>query len=469
MNENMVLLFKKLAIPLSIVFIFSIIIALLVSKTASHLSLYIIIFIFIAILSFIKTEYAIYFLLFSMLLSPEIKLATAGSGASMETSRQLVIRFEDVILIIIGLIWLAKIAIHKELGLILRTPLNKPIAFYMLACVFPTFLGALFGRLEIKTGSLYLIKYLEYFVIYFMIVNYVDTEKIAKRFINVAIITALLIALFAIYQIPSGNRVTAPFEGERGEPNTLGGYLIFMIAIGFGLFINQSGIWDKLKWGIFCLILFIPFLYTLSRSSWLAAIPMGISFIFMSKKRVFILLLLSLVAIILLLASPQAVIERFNYTFNPPPHADQIILGETRLDTSASARIYSWKTGLKGWAKHPIFGYGITGYFFMDAQYIRALVETGILGLIAFLWLLYAVFKEAWTINKHMNISYYKGLTMGYIAGFIALCAHSIGANTFIIIRIMEPFWFFTAIVIILPQILQQKLNQQEIEKIRSN
>jgi O-antigen ligase len=105
----------------------------------------------------------------------------------------------------------------------------------------------------------------------------------------------------------------------------------------------------------------------------------------------------------------------------------------------------------------------------MDAQYIRALVETGILGLIAFLWLLYAVFKEAWTINKHMNISYYKGLTMGYIAGFIALCAHSIGANTFIIIRIMEPFWFFTAIVIILPQILQQKLNQQEIEKIRSN
>jgi hypothetical protein len=28
---------------------------------------------------------------------------------------------------------------------------------------------------------------------------------------------------------------------------------------------------------------------------------------------------------------------------------------------------------------------------------------------------------------------------------------HSIGANTFIIVRIMEPFWFFAAIVVALP------------------
>jgi O-antigen ligase len=464
MNENTLYIFKRLAVPLSIVLVLSILIAFLVSKTSSHLSFFIIIFIFIAILSFIKTEYAIYLLLFSMLLSPEITLGAVGSGVSLATSRQLVIRFEDVILIIIGLSWLAKTAIHKELGLILRTPLNKPIAFYILACAFPTFLGALFGRVQFKAGTLYLIKYLEYFVIYFMIVNYVDKEKIAKKFINVAFITALLVALFAIYQIPSGSRVTAPFEGENGEPNTLGGYLIFMIAIAFGLFLNQPKIWDKLKWGSFCFILFIPFLYTLSRSSWLAAIPMVITFILMSKRKVFLLLLLSFAGIILLLLSPQAVMERFSYTFDPPYHADQINIGDTRLDTSASARIYSWKMGLKGWTKHPIFGYGITGYFFMDAQYIRILVETGLLGIISFLLLLSYVFKETWKIHKQIHIPFYKGLTMGYIAGFIALCTHSIGANTFIIIRIMEPFWFFTAIIILLPQIVLQKRKLPEIE-----
>jgi hypothetical protein len=43
---------------------------------------------------------------------------------------------------------------------------------------------------------------------------------------------------------------------------------------------------------------------------------------------------------------------------------------------------------------------------------------------------------------------------MGYLAGFAGLLTHGIGANTFIIVRIMEPFWFFTAIVVMLPDLV---------------
>jgi len=42
---------------------------------------------------------------------------------------------------------------------------------------------------------------------------------------------------------------------------------------------------------------------------------------------------------------------------------------------------------------------------------------------------------------------------MGFLAGFIGLLFHAIGANTFIIVRIMEPFWFTLALVIMLPQL----------------
>jgi len=34
---------------------------------------------------------------------------------------------------------------------------------------------------------------------------------------------------------------------------------------------------------------------------------------------------------------------------------------------------------------------------------------------------------------------------------------HSIGTNTFIIVRIMEPFWFFLGIITVLPMIEPQK------------
>ncbi|MBW2168261.1 MAG: hypothetical protein JRG69_03200 [Deltaproteobacteria bacterium] len=42
---------------------------------------------------------------------------------------------------------------------------------------------------------------------------------------------------------------------------------------------------------------------------------------------------------------------------------------------------------------------------------------------------------------------------MGFLAGFIGLLVHSIGANTFIIVRIMEPFWFVLAMVIMIPSL----------------
>ena len=35
--------------------------------------------------------------------------------------------------------------------------------------------------------------------------------------------------------------------------------------------------------------------------------------------------------------------------------------------------------------------------------------------------------------------------------GVGALLVHGIGANTFIIVRIMEPFWFLTGIIAVLP------------------
>jgi hypothetical protein len=35
------------------------------------------------------------------------------------------------------------------------------------------------------------------------------------------------------------------------------------------------------------------------------------------------------------------------------------------------------------------------------------------------------------------------------------MLVHAVGANTFIIVRIMEPFWFLTGIIITLPMIVE--------------
>ena len=54
---------------------------------------------------------------------------------------------------------------------------------------------------------------------------------------------------------------------------------------------------------------------------------------------------------------------------------------------------------------------------------------------------------------------------IGFLAGHVGLMAHALTANTFIIIRIMEPYWFLAAMVMMIPK-LEQK---QEIAVAQKN
>ena len=147
---------------------------------------------------------------------------------------------------------------------------------------------------------------------------------------------------------------------------------------------------------------------------------------------------------------PRVAKERIAFTFIQPEAKGQIQFGKVRLDTSVSARILNYKQGLSNWQKSPIMGYGVTGHHFMDAQYPRILVETGIVGMLAFAWLIYTLLHVGLSTWRHAQDDLLRGLSSGLIAGLVGLLVHAIGANTFIIVRIMEPFWFVTGIVIAL-------------------
>ncbi len=399
---------------------------------------------------FASSQAALYILIFSMLLGPEI---VVGTTAGTSLGRGVTLRADDFLLVIIGFSWLARMALYKELGLFLRTPLNKPIAFYIIACLISTLIGALMGRLDLKTGCLFVLKYFEYMVIYFMVVNHLHDKKQIRYFLWALVFTCVVVSFFGIAQIPGGGRVSAPFEGEVGEPNTFGGYLVFMMAITTGLFLTTDSMRHKLIYGGISLIAFIPFLFTQSRSSYLAFFPMLLAFVWLSEKRKLIILFLLFLAVFLALIAPQKVRDRITFTFTQSPHPGQIQIGDTRLDTSTSARIRSWQHALKDTVRHPVIGFGVTGYEFIDAQFPRVLVETGMVGMISFVLLIWAIFKQGGIAFRGTTDIFHRGLSMGFLAGFIGLLVHAIGANTFIIVRIMEPFWFVLAMVVMIPEL----------------
>ena len=411
----------------------------------------------IFIVSFFKIEWGLYILIFSMLLSPEIMAGDTGAGS---LGRGVTLRLEDFLLVVIGFSWFARNAVDKELGLFLKTPLNKAILIYVLTCVISTGFGVMADRVELKTGSLYVLKYLEYFIVFFMMVNHVRNTDQIRRFIICLFLTCFIAALIGAYQIPGGGRVSAPFEGDVGEPNTFGGYLLFMGCVAAGLLAKTDNSRIKQILAVLILCIIPPFLFTQSRSSYLAIVPALLILGYLTDRRLIILGLLAVAFMVSPLFLPKAVKSRIMYTFTQPEEQGQIQIGDLRLDTSTSARIKSWKEALSDWPQNPLLGYGVTGYHFVDAQIPRVLVETGILGLTAFLYLLYSILKLTLRNLKEIKTPYYQGLAIGFLAGFVGLVVHAIGANTFIIVRIMEPFWFFVGIITVLPMLQRQQADQ---------
>ena len=397
-----------------------------------------------------STEAALYLLIFSMLLSPEIIVGTTERAASL--GRGVTLRVDDFVILIIGFSWLAKMAINKQLGLFLKTPLNKPIGYYIILCLASTLLGAMFADVSLKTGFFFVLKYFEYVFIYFMVANHLRDKGQIKKYMWAMLITCIIVSIIGIAQIPEGVRVSAPFEGKAGEPNTFGGYLVLMICITTGLFLTTKSFRDQIIYGSLILLFAIPLLYTQSRSSYLAMIPAMFAFVWLSEKRQWVFLTLVLVGLLLPFIAPNPAKERFAYTFTEERDRGVEISG-VKLDTSTTARLMGWKNVAKDWVKHPIFGFGVTGYGFVDAQYFRVLIETGILGLAAFIFLISRIISQTYHILTKTPEPFEKGLCMGFLAGFIGLLVHAIGANTFIIVRIMEPFWFILAMVIMIPNL----------------
>jgi O-antigen ligase/polysaccharide polymerase Wzy-like membrane protein len=408
------------------------------------------------ILVFIRPEAGLYMVLFSMLLSPEFG---AGASQKLAEGRSVVIRLEDVLLVVIAFSWLAKMAVNKDLGVAVKNRLNGPIVAYVTVTLLATIVGYLSGTVRTRAGWFYVLKYVEYFVVFYMTVNNLRDRDQAWRLMMTAFFTAAVVSLIGIAQIPSGQRVSAPFEGDAGEPNTFGGYLLLMMAILGGLALETQ--YARVRvWALGLVgLMFVPFMFTLSRASYLGVIPTMLTLAaFSRRRRVMIGLLIIGAALSPLLLSnlmPASVKERIAYTFKTQSDQPTVRVGRIGFDPSTSERLNSMRDALVGWIHRPVLGYGVTGFRFMDAQYFRTLIETGIVGLACFLWLVVTVLRSAGDALALLRDPDDRGIAVGFLAGTVGILVHAIGSNTFIIIRVMEPFWFFMAIVIALPLLEQ--------------
>ncbi|MFH1282280.1 MAG: hypothetical protein ABII27_01285 [bacterium] len=427
---------------------------------------------FLTFTTFVRPHIAIVILVLSMMLSPEIPIAQLSR-------KELVIRIDDFLIILVFISWLVKIAINKEIGLTIKTPLNKLLIAYSVVAAISTTLGIYRGDINAASSFFFVLKYFEYYMLFFLVLNNVNDKRLLKLYLYAGVFTCVIVTLYAYSQIGSVDRLTAPFEAPIGkeegmtyaEPGTLGGYYLLVFGLIFGFLSEYSGKITLFFWG---LIIFIinPFFLTLSRASYIGLGILILSFMFLARsKRVLLIgacLAGALFYSVFSITTKQAVTERIAYTVKGADYVYgtrkiNVFGKEILLEPSTAMRLGNYEWIIKDFfPKRPFLGYGATGVGLVDAQYPRILGEMGIIGLAIFFAIVITIFKQSWKIYKQIDHPLSKSLSLGLIFILIGIMFQALGANTFIIVRIMEPFWFLTAVVFSLP-----KLYDIEIDPVR--
>lgn len=385
----------------------------------------------IGVLAFVRQDIAAIALVFSMILSPEIKVASLPG-------REVVVRLDDVLLVIFFFSWLFKMAYFKNLGILRITPLNTPIMVYILVAMISTSWAAALGEIQFVASLFYFLKYVEYFMIFFMFSNIIQTEDQLRRLLAAFLIVAAVVSVYGFYQVAIGvPRISAPFEGEGGEANTFGGYLLLVIGIVAMTVFKAPDIRVRLAYWLGLLALLALVLATYSRSSYLGLLALGLGCLLFVTPRMRAYLAAAM--FVVLLASPFIMPEKVKERVLTPFQGEtEPVAPFLNLNTEDSAyqKVNAARLVITLWKERPILGRGVTGVGLVDSQYPRVLGETGIIGLICFFWILVAIFGSFRAAMKALDgfpeerVWQWRAVVTGYCCALFGLMFHAVGART---------------------------------------
>ena len=442
------------------------ILANVVNVTNPQFAISLIVGLLIAVISFIRQDWAAITIICSMLLSPELEVVSLPN-------REVVIRFDDVILIVFFFSWLLRMAYVKDLSLIKANYLNLPILCYIFVALLSTGQGIINGRVRGEESLFYFLKYIEYFMVFFMFSNIIRTKEQLKKFLAAFFVTAAIVSVYGLVQIMMGvPRISAPFEGVGGEANTFGGYLLLVIGICGASLLKTPDFRKRLLYGASLMILVLVLLATYSRGSYFGFLVLIIGLLFFAKpvQRAYSVAIILVLILLSPVIMPQKVKDRVTAPFSGETEEVGSFI-QLNPGDSAYLKVQSNLHVIKLWTENPILGKGITGVGLVDSQYARILGEMGILGLLSFIWILTALRKACFNALRAMDkyeeseAWQWRAVVVGFFCALLGLMFHGLAANTFIIVRIMEPFWFLAAVVVALPSIeLSENGGESSIE-----
>lgn len=273
----------------------------------------------------------------------------------------------------------------------------------------------------------------------------------------------ILITMFAVLMIDRSflmeamTRSWSSFSEDKrsGGPLGYGSNQTAAFFATFGLFFwgllqfvkNKKHRW--LLYGLTGITLFAD-MYTFSRASYVAIV--GATFVLGLIKDRKLLIIGAVFLLTWQTLVPAAVTQRVNMT-----HDDN-----GNLEASAQERVNLWEDAENSFIHSPIFGIGFAAFQFGEHVddlkdthnwFVKVLVETGLIGFVIVLFMLYQMFAVAWRLFRRARDPLHRGLGLGLFVGCFALIVTNFFGDRWTYIEITGLVWALMGVAVRADQI----------------
>lgn len=414
-----------------------------------------------------RLDWAMWFIVAATPISVNLTDLTGGAGLSLPT---------EPMLVLVTALVLLKIFIFGEYDKrLIRHPISIAIYVYMSWMLF-TVITSQMPLVSLKqwtTRLWFVVPY--YFVLGHL---FLKNPKNAVRFLWLFLVPLIITCLYTIfihsqYGFTKKTSTWVMFPLFK-EHTSYGAVLAMFYPAALYLTFRKSSWGFRAVAAVLLVILTAATILSYTRAAWLSLVGAGAVYMVyvlrMSKTTVWSFALLALLIAGLNFSFISSKFER--NTTDSSEDFNEHVSSVTNVSTDASnlERINRWSCAIRMFMDQPWVGHGPGTYMFLYApyqrpsektiistnggnrgnahsEYLSALAESGILGLLTFLGLLMTVIVVAINSYQRIEQDWIRGLLRVAFLGLITYYLHGFLNNFLDMDKASAPFWGFTALL----------------------
>lgn len=393
-------------------------------------------------ISFFKKNWKLILLTISIGLIPSLCDTHISGGLGFE------LRAEDFILLFLGGAWIISLILKNKIE---RPPLAFPVLIWLGLGFFSVLVNFLFFNLKFTLGFFYFLKEIEFFFLfYFVFYNAKNNKESVKFFIKLWFIFGLIHISWIILELLTGIKYSFYYGPiiymEPKGPYPSAGFILITFIFLANIFLyyylpSKKSLFKKIIIGLIIASLTLGVLVSGSSTNYFAMFGvLFLSWLFyfikVPERRILMFSIFILALVVLIIWGRNSLIDQIRgamWEYSSKDYLSRVEILKRHVELFYNSSPF-----------FIMFGRGVFGE--CHCQYIRIFLERGILGFLAFAFLIEEILRKSfWCFLKGKN-AFYTAIAAGLFMITVVMLIIGIPADSFMSVKIAETYWYFTGL-----------------------